>query len=398
MSQVRSSTTERRKPRDTFLPFSPPLIGEEEIQEVVDTLRSEWITTGPKTRRFEHELVTFLGADGALAVSSATHAMLVGLAAIGVTAGDEVITTPVTFCSTVHVIEQLGARPVLADVEPTTLTIDPRQVERVITSRTKVLLPVHLYGHPCEMDALLDLARRHGPRILEDAAHAIPARYKGRMVGTLGDLTAFSFYATKNLTTAEGGALTGDAELVEQARIWSLHGMSRDAYQRYTATGSWFYEVVVPGFKCNMTDIAAALGLRQLRKLPEFQQRRRRIVALYSEGFADLPELELPVERPDVESAWHLYPIRLHLERLTIDRARFIEELKARNIGASVHFIPVHMHPYYRDKYSYRPDDFPVAHAHYLRLVSLPLNLRMSDVDAADVIGAVRDIVATFRR
>jgi dTDP-4-amino-4,6-dideoxygalactose transaminase len=398
MNRPASPVTERGKIRDTFLSFSPPLIGEEEIQEVIDTLRSEWITTGPKTRRFEQELAAFLGADAALAVSSATHAMLVGLAAMGVGVGDEVITTPLTFCSTVHVIEQLGGRPILADVEPDTLTIDPQHVERAITPRTKVLLPVHLYGHPCEMDSLLALARRHTVRVLEDAAHAIPTRYKGRMVGTLGDLTAFSFYATKNLTTAEGGALTGDAELVEQARIWSLHGMSRDAYRRYTAAGSWFYEVVVPGFKCNMTDIAAALGLRQLRKLPDFQKRRRRLVALYGHGLADVPEIELPTERPDVESAWHLYPIRLNLATLTIDRARFIEELKARNIGASVHFIPIHLHPYYRDKYGYRPDDFPVAHANYHRLVSLPLNLRMSDADAGDVIGAVRDIVATYRR
>ena len=398
MDRPGSPVTEPRKLRDTFLSFSPPLIGEEEIQEVIDTLRSEWITTGPKTRRFEQELAAFLGADAALAVSSATHAMLVGLAAMGVAAGDEVITTPLTFCSTVHVIEQLGAKPILADVEPDTLTIDPEQVERAITPRTKVLLPVHLYGHACEMDGLLTLARRHELRVLEDAAHAIPTRYKGRMVGTLGDLTAFSFYATKNLTTAEGGALTGDAELVEQARIWSLHGMSRDAYRRYTAAGSWFYEVVLPGFKCNMTDIAAALGLGQLRKLPEFQKRRRRLVALYGQGLADVPEIELPTERPDVESAWHLYPIRLELEALSIDRARFIEELKARNIGASVHFIPVHLHPYYRDKYGYRPDDFPVAHANYHRLVSLPLNLRMSDADAADVVAAVRDIVATYRR
>ena len=398
MDRPGSPVTEPRKIRDTFLSFSPPLIGEEEIQEVIDTLRSEWITTGPKTRRFEQELAAFLGADAALAVSSATHAMLVGLAAMGVAAGDEVITTPLTFCSTVHVIEQLGAKPILADVEPDTLTIDPEQVERAITPRTKVLLPVHLYGHACEMDSLLALARRHELRILEDAAHAIPTRYKGRMVGTLGDLTAFSFYATKNLTTAEGGALTGDAELVEQARIWSLHGMSRDAYRRYTAAGSWFYEVVLPGFKCNMTDIAAALGLGQLRKLPEFQKRRRRLVALYGQGLADAPEIELPTEGPDVESAWHLYPIRLNLATLTIDRARFIEELKARNIGASVHFIPVHLHPYYRDKYGYRPHDFPVAHANYHRLVSLPLNLRMSDADATDVVSAVRDIVATYRR
>lgn len=385
-------------PRATFLPFSPPLIGEEEIQEVVDTLRSDWITTGPKTRRFEQEFAAYIGSDAALAVSSATDAMLVALAAMGVGVGDEVITTTMTFCSTVHVIEHLNARPVLVDVEPDTLNISPAAVRGALTPRTKALLPVHLYGHPCAMDALLELARAHRVRVLEDAAHALPARYQGRLVGSIGDLTAFSFYATKNLTTAEGGMLTGDPELVEQARIWSLHGMSRDAYKRYTASGSWFYEVVAPGYKCNMTDIQAALGLHQLRKLDRFQQRRRQLVELYRRGLAEFEALELPVEREGAESAWHIFPIRLRLEMLTIDRARFIEEMRQRNIGTSVHFIPVHMHPYYRDKYGYRAEDFPVAHAAYQRLVSLPLNLRMTDEDAGDVIAAVGDVLRTFRR
>ena len=216
--------------------------------------------------------------------------------------------------------------------------------------------------------------------------------------GGRGQLTAFSFYATKNLTTAEGGMLTGEPELIDRARIWSLHGMSRDAYKRYSAEGSWYYEVVLPGFKCNMTDIQAALGLQQLRKLPGFQARRRQIVRRYNEAFAACDALQTPVERPEVESAWHIYALRLNLERLTIDRARFIEELKARNIGASVHFIPIHLHPYYRDKYGYRPDDFPVAYREYQRLVSLPLNLRMSDGDVQDVIDAVLDIVAQYHR
>jgi len=393
-------------PRRVFLPFSPPLLGEEEIAEVLDTLRSDWITTGPKVRRFEQEFATFIGAPAALAVSSATDAMLVGLAALGVGPGDEVITTPMTFCSTVHVVEHLNARPVLVDVMPDTLNIDPEQVARAITPRTRGIMPVHLYGHPCEMDALHDLADKHNLFILEDAAHSLPARYKGRMIGVpkeqgaggRGQLTAFSFYATKNLTTAEGGMLTGAPELIDRARIWSLHGMSRDAYKRYTAQGSWYYEVILPGFKCNMTDIQAALGLQQVRKLPGFQARRRQIVRRYDEAFAGCDGLQTPVERPDVESAWHLYAIRLNLQRLIIDRAQFIEELKARNIGASVHFIPVHIHPYYRDKYGYQPEDFPVAYREYRRLVSLPLNLRMSDSDVQDVIDAVLDIVAQYYR
>jgi dTDP-4-amino-4,6-dideoxygalactose transaminase len=260
------------------------------------------------------------------------------------------------------------------------------------------VMPVHLYGHPCEMDALLDIAARHNLHILEDAAHALPAKYKEHRVGTLGTLTAFSFYATKNLTTAEGGMLTGAPALIEPARIWSLHGMSRDAYKRYSSEGSWYYEVVLPGFKCNMTDIQAALGLQQLKKLPSFQERRREIVRRYNQAFSQCVELQVPTERPEVESAWHIYALRLNLDRLTLDRARFIEELKALNIGTSVHFIPNHLHPYYRDKYGYKPNDFPVAYSNYLRLISLPLNLRMSNQDVEDVIEAVLSVVTRFRR
>ena len=390
--------------RDTFLSFSPPLIGEEEIAEVLDTLRSDWITTGPKTRRFEQEFAEFIGASAALAVASATDAMLVGLAALGIGPGDEVITTPMTFCSTVHVIEHLGAKPVFADVEPDTLNIEPEKITQAITPYTRAVMPVHLYGHPCEMDTILDIIQRHDLAVVEDAAHALPARYKGHTIGSplgTGNLklaTCFSFYATKNLTTAEGGMLTGAAELIDKARIWSLHGMSRDAWKRYSAKGSWYYEVVQPGFKCNMTDIQASLGIHQLRKLPQFQERRQEIVRRYNDAFSQFETLQTPTERPDVEHAWHIYALRLNLDQLSIDRSRFIEALKARNIGTSVHFIPLHLHPYYRDKYNYQPDDFPVAYREYQRLVSLPLNLRMSDQDVQDVIEAVADVVETYRR
>jgi dTDP-4-amino-4,6-dideoxygalactose transaminase len=380
------------------LSFSPPSIGDEEIAEVVDTLNTDWITTGPKTRQFELELAQYIGAGAALAVSSATDAMLVGLAALGVQPGDEVITTAMTFCSTVHVIEHLGARPVLVDVEPDTLCIDPGAAERAVTPKTRGLLPVHIYGHPCDMDPLLGLATARRLFVLEDAAHALPARYKGRMVGTISTATAFSFYATKNITTAEGGMLMGDPDLIARARMWSLHGMSRDAYTRYSAEGSWFYEVVLPGFKCNMTDIQASLGLQQLKKLPRFQDRRREVVRRYRAAFAELPELQVPVEREGCESAWHIYPLRLNLETLTIDRNQFIEQLKACNIGSSVHFIPIHLHAYYRDKYGYVPGDFPIAFANYQRLVSLPLHPRLNDQDVDDVIEAVRHIVVKHRR
>ena len=383
--------------RDNFLSFSPPLIEEEEITEVVDTLKSDWVTTGPKVHEFETKFADFLGAEAALATSSATDAMQVGLAALGVSEGDEVITTPMTFCSTAHVIEHVGARPVFVDVEEKTLNIDPDNILKAISPKTKAILPVHLYGHPCDMNQVLDIAEEHNLFVLEDAAHALPAVHQGKNIGNLGDLTAFSFYATKNLTTAEGGMLTGSKELIEKARIWSLHGMSRDAWKRYSKKGSWYYEVVLPGYKCNMTDIQASIGIHQLKKLPRFQKRRKEIVNQYHEAFKDLEEIKIPYESPEAESAWHLYVIRLELDQLKIDRSAFIEQLKQRNIGSSVHFIPIHLHPYYRDKYGYQPDDYPITYREYKRIISLPLNLRLSDQDVVDVIQAVKDILNTYR-
>ena len=396
--------------RDTFLPFSPPLIGEEEIDEDVDTLRSGWITTGPKVRRFEEEFAAYVGAPAALGLNSCTAALHTALAALGVGPGDAVVTTPMTFVSSVHVIEQVGAHPLLADVQPDTLNVDPRRVAEAIESarakglRVRALLPVHLYGHPCDMNPLMELACEYGLAVVEDAAHALPASHEGRRVGSYASLypvpvlTCFSFYATKNLTTGEGGMLTGPPELIDEARVWSLHGMSRDAWNRYDAKGSWFYEVVRPGFKYNLTDIGAALGLQQLRKLAGFQARREEIVRRYTEAFSQLGELTLPAKRPEVEHAWHLYVVRLNLERLRVTRDRFIEEMKERRIGTSVHFIPVHTHPYYRDRYGFKPEDFPVAHGEFRRIVSLPLNPGMSDRDIEDVVEAVTDVVEKFRR
>jgi dTDP-4-amino-4,6-dideoxygalactose transaminase len=387
--------TRHQKP---FVNFSPPCIGDEEIDEVVKTLKTDWITTAHKTREFEEAFANYIGAEKALAVSSATDAMQVGLSALGIGPGDEVITTVMTFCSTVHVIEHVSAKPVLVDVEPDTLNIDPMQVEASVTSRTHAILPVHLYGHPCDMDRIFSIAKQHNLVILEDAAHALPAKYKGRMVGTMGALTAFSFYATKNMTTAEGGMLTGGADIIDRARPWSLHGMSRDAYKRYSAEGSWYYEVILPGYKCNMTDIQASLGLHQLKKLSGFQNRRHEVVKAYNEVFMNMPEIEIPTERPDVESAWHLYTLRLNLERLSIDRTRFIEEMNAMGIGTSVHFIPIHLHPYYRDKYRFGPEDFPVAFENYKRIVSIPLHPRLSDEEVERIVEAVQDIVKKHRK
>jgi dTDP-4-amino-4,6-dideoxygalactose transaminase len=388
--------------RDSFLSFSPPLIGEEEIAEVVDVLHHDWLTTGPKVREFEQRFAEFVGAPDVVALSSGTAAMHVALAALSVGPGDEVITSTMTFASSVHVIEHVGARPILVDIEPDTLNIDPDRVRAAITPRTRAILPVHLYGHPAEMDPIIDMARERNLALVEDAAHSLPAAYRGRMVGRpaegVVDLTAFSFYATKNLTTGEGGMLTGPRELLDLARSWALHGMSRDAYARYEEGGSWRYDVVLPGFKYNMPEMQGALGLVQLRKLPGFQSRRREIVERYNHAFRSIEELEVPTERSHVESAHHIYLLRLNVEMLRIDRAQFIRELAARKIGASVHFIPVHYHTYYREKYNFTPGAFPVAEREFERILSIPLSPRLTDSDVDDVIEAVTDIVERFRR
>jgi dTDP-4-amino-4,6-dideoxygalactose transaminase len=384
--------------RPDFLLFSPPAIGGEEIEEVVDTLRSGWITTGPKTRQFEAEFRNRVQAPDALGLNSCTAGLHIGLLALGVRPGDEVITTPMTFCACANVIEHLGARPRFADVEPDTLNLDPAAIEAAVTPRTKAILPVHYAGHPAELDSINDIAASRGLAVIEDAAHAVPARYKGRMIGSGSNPVSFSFYATKNLTTGEGGMLTGSPELLARARVLALHGMSRDAWNRYGPGGSWFYEVDEPGFKYNMTDIQAAMGLAQLRKLERFQTRRRQVVAAYNLAFRGLEPLETPVERPEVEHAWHLYVLRLRPGTLRIGRDRFIQELTARNIGTSVHFIPIHLHPYYRNKYGYQPGDFPAAYDAYQRLVSLPLHPLLSDTDVSDVVTAVQDIVRKFAR
>ncbi len=392
--------------RKEFLQFSPPLIGQEEIDEVVASLRSGWITTGPRVERFQEDFKQFIGAPAALALNSCTSALHVALAALGIGPGDKVISTPMTFASSIHVIEHQRATPVLVDVEEDTLNIDPEKVEAAVKANpeVKAILPVHLYGHPCEIDPILDIAKRDGLAVIEDAAHSLPARYRSRLIGTpspkdaVTNLVAFSFYATKNLTTGEGGMLTGPPDVIDQARIWSLHGMSRDAYKRYTADGSWSYEVVLPGFKYNMPDLQAALGLQQLRRLPEMQRTRLRHVAHYNRALASLEEVQTPTEREHVESAWHIYLLRLNLEMLKIDRAQFIEELRALNIGSSVHFIPVHLHPFYRDKYRYRRDDYPVAYREFMRCISLPLSPSLTDEDVDDVVEAVTSIVDRHRR
>ena len=380
--------------RETFLPFSPPSIGDAEIAEVVDTLRSRWITTGPKVKRFEQEMTARLNAPAALAVSSGTAALHLALVLADIGPGDEVITTPMTFTASVAVIEHVGARPVLVDIEPDTLNIDPKRVKAAVTDRTRAVMAVHYGGHPCELDPLEAICREHGLVLVEDAAHALPATYRGRTVGSGDNPTAFSFYATKNLTTAEGGLLTGDPQMIERAVVASLHGMDKDAWKRNDQGGNWRYDVVMPGFKYNMTDIQAALGLTQLARLDDFHARRREIAATYTAALGPLGVFDLPVERAQCRSAWHLYPLRLRPGALFLSRDAFIAGMQERNIGTSVHFIPIHTFTYYRDEYGYRPQDFPITLHEAERLLSIPLHPGLTDADVQDVIEAVTAVAA----
>jgi len=385
--------------RDRFLPPFAPCLGDEEFDEVLDTLRSGWLTMGPKTRRFEEAFARYVGAKHAIAVSSCTAGLHLALVAGGIGPGDEVITTPLTFCSTANVIVHQGATPVLADVNPDTMNIDPREIERLITPRTRALIPVHLAGQPCEMEEMEALAKEHGLLLIEDAAHATGAEYRGRKIGTFGDVTVFSFYATKNLTTGEGGMIcTEDDDLAEKTRILRLHGISQDAWKRYSDKGSWYYEVQLPGYKYNMTDIQASLGLHQLARQEEFLRVRERYARVYTEAFADLPEIRAPFVKDHVRHAWHLYIVQLNLERLTIDRGQFIEALRGENVGTSVHFIPLHLHPFYQQRYGFKKGDFPVAEDAYEGIVSLPLYPRMTEEDVDDVVRAVKKVISRSRR
>jgi dTDP-4-amino-4,6-dideoxygalactose transaminase len=377
-----------------FLPFARPEIGEEEIAEVVDTLRSGWITTGPKVERFEQAFAQFLGDATlhCLAVNSATAGLHLALEAAGIGPGDEVITTTHTFTATAEVVRYLGADVRLVDIDPVTLNIDPAQVEKAIGPRTKAIIPVHYAGLAADMPALLALALRNDLKVIEDAAHALPATSGGALVGTLAsDATVFSFYANKNITTGEGGMLvTRDAALAARARVMRLHGMSRDAFDRFTAKRpSWYYEIIAPGFKYNLTDIAASLGLRQLAKASSFQARREVIASRYDAGLAGLP-VTLPPRPPALERhAWHLYVLRL-ADGAGIDRDAFIERLYAAGIGCSVHYVPLHQHPYWRQRYDLKAEDFPASQHAYERMVSLPLYTSMTDADVQRVVAAVR--------
>ena len=379
-----------------FLPFALPDIGEEEIAEALDSLRSGWLTTGPKTKRFEEEFAAFVGKGAeAVAVNSATAGLHLALEAVGVGPGDEVITTPYTFTATAEVVRYLGADPLFVDIDPTTFNIDPLRVEQAISPRTKAIIPVHFAGLACAMGALQEIKRKHELMIVEDAAHALPSTFCGKLVGTLdSDATVYSFYATKTITTGEGGmVVTRNPELARRCRVMRLHGISRDVFDRYTSTKpAWHYEVIAPGYKYNMTDLAASIGIQQLKKVWKFHERRAQMAVRYDEAFADLPVILPPRPQGNDVHAWHLYVFRLGEDAPT-SRDRFIEVMAEKGIGCSVHFIPLHLHPYWRERYSLKPDDFPHALQAYEKAVSLPLYTKMTDEDQERVITAVREIL-----
>jgi dTDP-4-amino-4,6-dideoxygalactose transaminase len=380
-----------------FLPFARPDIGPAEIDAVSTAMRSGWVTTGPKTKEFEQAFTAFLGGGGlqSIAVNSATAGLHLALEALGIGPGDEVIAPTLTFTATVEVVRYLGADPVLVDVDPVTLNIDPAKVRAAITPRTKAIMPVHYGGLACDMDAILAIAKEHHLKVVEDAAHALPTTWCGTLVGQLqSDVTVFSFYANKTITTGEGGmAVTHDPALAQRMRTMRLHGMNRDAFDRFTSkTPAWYYEVVAPGFKYNMTDVAAAMGVEQLARLPQFVQRRQTLASRYNTQLAPLP-LILPADAPHGDThAWHLYVIRLRADA-PLGRDEVIQALSGRGIGTSVHYVPLHRHPYWRDRYQLTPEMFPEADAAYKAMISIPLFTAMGDSDQDRVIAALHEVL-----
>lgn len=401
--------------RDQFLVFGAPCLGEEEIDEVVATLRSGWIGTGPRAKLFEQEFAAYVGARYAVSLNSCTAGLFLSLKALGVGPGDAVLTTPLTFGATANVIEHVGARPAFVDIDPVTLNLDPNRLEAELKrrgtsplgpgGRLKAIVPVHYGGLACDMDALYEIAARYDLHIVEDAAHAVGTRYRGRMVGSIGSLTCFSFYANKNLTTAEGGMVTtDDAALEERLRVYHLHGLSRDAWKRF-GSRRVASEVLVPGYKFNMPDLSAALGLHQLRKQERFLAIRQRYAEMYDAAFADLPvrrQYRPPVDSGDNAGmldrhALHLYVLILDEAAFRVPRDEIVDALLAENIGASIHYRALHTHRWYRETYGYRPDDFPVAAYVGENTISLPLTPGMTEVDARDVIAAVRKVLEAYR-
>lgn len=382
---------------NSFLPFHRASIGEEEMQAVLDVLRTGWLTTGPKTKEFETAFAKYVGAKHAVAVNSCTAALHLALAAIGIQRGDEVILPTLTFAATGEVVRYFDAKPVLVDSEPDSPQVSVEAIERAITPRTRAIIVVHYAGACADLDAILKLAKQNGLRVIEDAAHALPAEYKGKRIGSFSDVTCFSFYATKTLTTGEGGmATTEDAEIADRMRILSLHGISRDAYKRYTAEGTWRYDILDAGYKYNLSDLQSALGLAQLTKCDAMRDRREQIALWYTEELSKLNLFDCPTAPVSSQHAWHLYVPLLKNDALEIPRDQFIEELKQLGIGTSVHFIPLHLHSYYQQYLGFRAGQFPNAERHFERAISLPIFPAMTDEDVERVIQAIGDIRAQF--
>jgi len=382
--------------RATYLPYGHQSIDEADIQAVVDVLRSEWLTTGPRVNEFEEAVAARVGARHAVTFSSGTAALHAAAFASGLKPGDEAITTPMTFAATANCVLYQGATPVFADVNADSLDLDPEQLKLRITHKTRVIVPVDYAGHPADLDAIRSIAAQHGLIVIEDACHALGAKYRGRTVGSISDMTVFSFHPLKHITTGEGGMVTTDnAGFAETLRRFRNHGISSDAYQRQTA-GQWYYEMVLLGLNYRMPDILCALGDQQLKRLDANLARRREIAARYSEAFRELPFIVLPQTKPEMDHAWHLFPIRLQLEKLSADRSQIFSALRAENIGVNVHYIPVHLHPYYRDRFGYRGGEYPVAEQAYERLISLPMFHGMTDRDIEDVILAVSKVVEHY--
>ena len=378
--------------RDQFLIFGNPIIEQDEIDDVVDSMKSGWLGTGPKVIRFQEAFQGYIGSKHALAVNSWTSGMHLGLIAAGIGPGDEVITTPMTFAASVNVILHSGATPVFVDASVPDMTMDVNQIEDKITPRTRAIMHIHFAGRPCNMDAIMDIAQRHDLLVMEDAAHAVEAMYHGRKIGNIGHLTGFSFYVTKNIVTGEGGMITtNNDEWAEKIQVYGLHGMSKGAWQRYSDDGYKHYAVVYPGYKYNMMDIQAAIGYHQLQRIGRYLGMREHIWQCYDKAFQDLPVITPLPPEPDTVHARHLYTLLLDIDRLKITRDEFLQRMHERNIGTGVHFISVHQHPYYRETFGFQTNDFPTATYISERTVSLPLSAKLTDEDVADVIAAVRD-------
>jgi len=381
-----------------FLPFHTPFIEQDDIDSVAAVVKSGWLTSGPKTEEFEGAFAHYLGVRHAVAVNSCTAALHLALEAIGLNEGDEVLLPTLTFAATAEVVTYFRAKPVLVDSEAVHFNLDCNQLEKHITHRTRAIIPVHLAGHPCEMSQIQEFALPRGLHVIEDAAHAFPAKYHGQFVGTISPLTAFSFYATKTLTTGEGGMITTDDDtFASRMRLMRLHGMSKDAWKRYTAEGSWNYDVVEAGYKYNLTDMQAALGLAQLGKTERMLQRRVYLARFYTEALKDCPAYDLPRVSTAVQHAWHLYIILVRPETLRIGRNQLIEELRLRGIGTAVHFIPLHLHSYYQKNWGYRRGQFPIAENYFDRCISLPLYPAMTEEDAERVVEGLHEIAYKFR-